>query len=59
MFATDLVTWSPCRWTTAGSSGVASCSLFWTCIWATFWSTPALKVSVIVAVPFASLVAAM
>ncbi|MOA50571.1 hypothetical protein D3C78_1736010 [compost metagenome] len=48
---TALVTRMPCCWTSCGSSGVASCSLFCTCTWAMSGSTPWLKVAVMVMLP--------
>ncbi len=50
-FRTDLVTRMPCCWTSCGSSGVASCSLFCTCTWAMSGLTPWLKVTVISMLP--------
>ena len=58
-FRVDLTTWMPERCTIWGSSGVASCSLFCTCTWATFGSVPALKVRVMLTAPEESLLDAM
>ena len=55
----DLLTLTPCRWTSCGSSGIASCSLFCTCTCAMSGSVPDSNVSVIEALPVASLVADM
>ncbi len=55
-FLVDLTTWIPCRCTTCGRSGVASCSLFCTCTWAMFGSVPALKVRLMLTAPAESLV---
>ena len=54
-FRVDLTTWSPCRCTIWGSSGVASCSLFCTCTWAMFGSVPALNVRLMLSAPAESL----
>ncbi len=54
-FLVDLTTEIPCRCTTWGRSGVASCNLFCTCTWATFGSVPAAKVSVMLTAPAESL----
>ncbi|MOA33871.1 hypothetical protein D3C78_1552040 [compost metagenome] len=50
-FFTALVTRMPCCWTSCGSNGVASCSLFCTCTWAMSGSVPWLKVAVMVMLP--------
>ena len=55
----DLVTLTPCRCTSWGSSGMASCSLFCTCTCAMSGSVPVWNVRVMVARPDASLVADM
>ncbi|KAG1364554.1 hypothetical protein G6F59_018975 [Rhizopus arrhizus] len=47
----DLATLMPCRCTSCGSSGMASCSLFCTCTWAMSGSVPVSKVRVICARP--------
>jgi len=52
----DLLTLTPCRCTSCGSSGIASCSLFWTCTWAMSGSVPDSKVRVTDALPDAWLV---
>jgi hypothetical protein len=52
----DLVTLTPWRCTSCGSSGIASCSLFCTCTCAMSGSVPDSKVSVTVALPEAWLV---
>ena len=51
-----LLTLMPCCCTTAGSSGVAACSLFCTCTCAVSGSVPVLKVSVMPTAPLESLV---
>ena len=48
---TDLATRTPCRWTSWGSCGMASASLFCTCTWAMSGSVPASKVRVTWALP--------
>ena len=55
----DLLTRTPCFWTTSGRLGSASCSLFWTLAQARSGSVPGAKVRVIWADPEASLVADM
>ena len=55
----DLVTLTPWRWTSCGSEGIASCSLFCTWTWAMSGSVPDSNVRVIDALPEASLVADM
>ena len=52
----DLLTLTPWRCTSCGSSGIASCSLFCTCTCAMSGSVPDSKVSVTVALPEAWLV---
>ena len=47
----DLLTLTPWRCTSCGSSGMASCSLFCTWTWAMSPSVPLSKVSLIVAMP--------
>ena len=47
----DLATLMPCRCTSCGSSGMASCSLFCTCTWAMSGLVPLSKVRVMVAWP--------
>nr|WP_276602872.1 hypothetical protein [Nannocystis pusilla] len=51
----DLTTRTPWRWTSCGSCGIASCSLFCTCTWAMSGSVPGSKVRVSWAEPVASL----
>jgi hypothetical protein len=46
-----LATLMPCRCTSCGSSGMASCSLFCTCTWAMSGLVPLSKVRVMVAWP--------
>ncbi|MCY1223351.1 hypothetical protein D3C85_825660 [compost metagenome] len=55
----DFVTVTPCCWTSCGSRGVASASLFCTCTCAVSGSVPFSKVSVMVTEPDDSLVEAM
>ena len=55
----DLLTRTPCRWTTSGSIGMASCSLFCTFDQARSGSVPGAKVRVRDPVPDESLVALM
>ena len=52
----DFSTPIPCCWTSWGSSGMASCSLFCTCTCAMSGSVPDWKVSVMVTLPAESLV---
>jgi hypothetical protein len=53
---TALVTRMPWRWTSSGSRGVASWSLFWTWTWAMSGLVLASKVRVMVTLPAESLV---
>ena len=53
-FETDFATRTPWRWTSWGSCGIASWSLFWTCTCAMSGFVPASKVSVTCALPVES-----
>ncbi len=52
-----LVTVTPWRCTSCGSSGMATCSLFCTCTWAMSGLTPFWKLKLMLAWPLAWLVA--